>query len=371
MIRFVASIALLALGVVAGCEEAPPIPPDARVAYDTVGGVVHVVSGSRGAWLRGGAWNVDRQGVAIGAAQGPEPYVFGQIAGVVVGRDGQIYVGDRQAAEVRVFSPDGVFMRRFGGPGDGPGEFREINGLGRAPEGIAVLDGELGRVTIFRPGGTVARTIALSQPSGEMESGAPVRIDTRGRYYHPVALSSTPGRERMAMIVHGRDGLPEDTIPMARLHDEPVGPFQPVPSVAVGPDGRIYFAPGDDYRITVLAPQGDTLRVLRRRVRPRPVTATERDSALVLVRQQSAELPATKPIIAGLVVDDLGNLWVETFGDAHWSQVEWAVHDPGGRYLGAVAVPRMAVTHIGPDFVAGADRDEDGVQRAVVLPIRR
>jgi hypothetical protein len=368
-----AAITAVALGSL-GCEEPPELPPDARVVQDTIDGVVHVVSGGRGAWVQGGAWNVARTGITIGEAVGAPEYVFDRVAGVVVGRDGHIYVADGAALEVRVFSPQGSFLRRFGGRGDGPGEFRDIRGLARAPEGVAVLDGARARVTVFRPGGTLARSFDLDGSDRRTGHHLPMRFDERGRYYDPVILPVGPDGRGLGVRIHGRDGAGVETVRLGGAL--PRNRFDPSPSVAVGPDGRIYHALGDQYRITVLDPQGDTLRVLLRRVLPRPLAAEELgDSAVVLVRHEEmppvGAAPAYKPIIAGLRVDDLGNLWVETYSDDHSTHLEWSVHDPAGRYLGEVATPRMDVLHIGVDFVAGVARDDDGMERVVVLPIRR
>jgi hypothetical protein len=386
----------VALAAVAGaaCERPPEPPLDARVVYDTLDGVVHVVSGARGDWHRGGSWNVDRDGVTIGLVDGPEEYTFGQVAALVIGQDGRIYVGDAQANEVRVFSADGAFVDRFGRAGEGPGEFRNISGLSRAPEGIAVLDGRLARVTVFRPDGSVARSFRLERPYMRMEHRALMRFDRQGRFYDRTALAMQPMVDDAGIVVYHSGGSPVDTVRVAVIEQDhlvvernglPImsfaRPFAPQPSMAVGPDGRIYFARGDDYRITVRAPGGDTLHVIRRRVQPRPVPTQEREAALTLVRERFHEsgaqpparidLPDTKPVIADLVVDDPGNLWVLTHGDPDWSHFEWAIHEPGGRYLGAVAMPRMRVMHIGADRVAGVTTDELGVQRVVVLKITK
>lgn len=384
----------LAAAVAVACEEQPEAPADARVMYDTIDGVAHVVSGARGDWHRGGSWNVDRGGPSIGAADGPDEYTFGQVAGVVVGQDGRIYVGDAQASEVRVYSAGGEFVARFGRSGEGPGEFRNISGLARAPDGIAVLDGRLSRVTVFRPDGSVARSFRLERPYMRTESRALMQFDERGRFYDRTPLGMEPLVDEAGIVVYDPDGSPVDTVRVAVIQQDHLvverdgrpmmsftRPFAPQPSMAVGPDGRSYFTRGDEYRITVRAPDGDTLRILRRRLRPRPVLPEERDSALEWVRGRYGmsgvqppariDLPDTKPVIADLVVDDAGNLWVQTHGDADWSHLEWAVHEPGGRYLGAVATPRVRVMHIGEDFVAGVTADELDVQRVVVLPLRK
>ncbi len=44
------------------------------------------------------------------------------------GPDGNLYVLDAGDAHIKVFSPAGTFLRKFGGDGQGPGEFQRIDG---------------------------------------------------------------------------------------------------------------------------------------------------------------------------------------------------------------------------------------------------
>lgn len=55
--------------------------------------------------------------------------IFGQIADVVTDQDGNVYLLDRQAVDVRMFSRAGKYLRSFGREGEGPGEFRRPVGL--------------------------------------------------------------------------------------------------------------------------------------------------------------------------------------------------------------------------------------------------
>lgn len=385
---------LLATASFVACEAPPDLPADARVRYDTVGGVVHVVSGSRGEWARGGAWAVPDSGVVIGRMDGAEEEVFGAVTGVVVDADGRIWVADGQASEIRVFGPEGTFLRRVGRAGEGPGEFRNISGLALAPDGVGALDGQLGRVTVFRPDGGVARTFRLERAYMVLEQGAPMAFDDEGRFFDRARLSLRPFVDSVGVITYSPAGEPADTalLGVVLQDDIPVErdgrlvmsfrrPFAPNPSLAIGRDGRIHFARGDAYRIDVVGPAGDTLLVIRRGIAPRPVGDEERQAALERVRGRfeeagtvappGIELPDTKPVIARLVVDDAGNLWALNPPDDSWRAMEWWVHAPDGRYLGAVATPVMDVMHIGEDFVAGVVTDELGVQRVKVVPVRK
>ena len=382
----------------AACEPpGPDLPEDAQVRHDTVNGVLHVVSGNRGAWVRGGSWNVDRSPVAvIGRLDGPEEYTLGQVAGVALDDDGRIWVGDTQASEVRIFSPTGEFERRVGRSGEGPGEFRNISGLTRAPDGMAVLDGQLGRVTIFDEAGEVVRSFRLERPYMILQYDAVMAFDDDGRFYDQGRLSSAPRIDSLGVITYSPQGVVTDTALIAVVEEDMLvvensaglpmmsfpRPYAPRSAMAIGPDGTTYFSRGESYRIAVMSPAGDTLRVIRRTVQPRTVSAEERDSAIAQVRSRfesaggaqaprQIEIPDTKPVIADLEVDARGNLWVLNQPPAGATVMEWSVHDPDGRYLGAIAVPAMYVMDIGEDYVAGVRYGEMGVGEVVVHRITR
>lgn len=377
-----------------GCDTVPELPADARVRYDTVGGVPHVISGNRGAWAGGGSWTVPDSGVVIGALEGPEEQVFGEVAGVVVDGEGRIWVADDQAKEIRVFDADGAFVRTIGRDGEGPGEFRNLSGLAVAPEGVGALDGTLARVTVFRPSGEVVRTFSLDRPYMILEHGATMAFDDHGRFFDRARFATRPLLDSMAVITYSPAGEPVDTAFIAAIEQDhlvverggrPImtfpRPYGPSPSLAIGPDGTIYFTRGDAYRIQVLDPSGDTVRVLRREIQPRPLTEEEREAALddIAERYEQAgaiappriDIPEIRPVIARLAADPAGNLWVLNPPEPSWRSFEWWVHDPEGRYLGAVAAPTMNVMHIGEELMAGVTWDELGVQRVKVVPIRK
>ena len=60
--------------------------------------------------------------VRIGSVDDPD-YGFSRVGSVDVDEEGNLYVYEFADTEIRVYSPDGELLRRFGGEGDGPGEF--------------------------------------------------------------------------------------------------------------------------------------------------------------------------------------------------------------------------------------------------------
>jgi hypothetical protein len=79
---------------------------------------------------------------SIGVELGDSNYVFGSIAAIAFGPDGNIYVLDRGTCNVRVYSPEGEHIRTISRQGSGPGEMT-------SPFAMAVLGD--GRITVCAP----------------------------------------------------------------------------------------------------------------------------------------------------------------------------------------------------------------------------
>lgn len=384
----------LALGVgTQGCDDQPG-PASESVVHDTIDGVEHVTTRGPGVWAgRASGWRLgDSTRIVVGEAEGPVEYVFGQISAVAVDSQGQIFVADPQAKEIRLFSEAGVYQRRFGRDGEGPGEFRHISGLAVAPDGIGALDGQLGRVTVFDSSGTVLRSFRLARSYMVLESHAVMAFDSAGRFFDRARLARRPDIDSIGVITYTATGVVSDTVVLATVVQDQLTierdgrpymsvprPYAPRPSLTFGPDGTTYFARGGEYRVDVYSADGDLVRVIQRPVQRLPVSDAERDSAIAFIERTfeegggevpgSVDLPELKPAIVGLEVDSEGNLWVLNAQPSGDTVFQWSVHDPEGRYLGDVATPAMAVDQIGRDFLAGTIRDSLDVSRAVVFPL--
>jgi len=85
----------------------------------------------------------------LGEVGDDETDVFGWVADAKFDADGNIVVLDRMAQEVRVFDIAGRFLTKFGGTGDGPGEFRDPVGLATLSGGRIVVSDRRGHLEIF------------------------------------------------------------------------------------------------------------------------------------------------------------------------------------------------------------------------------
>jgi DNA-binding beta-propeller fold protein YncE len=73
---------------------------------------------------------------------------------LAVDRGGNLYVADMGAFRVLEFDPDGYFIRSFGTPGDGPGQFARPKGIDVDDEGLLyAVDAAAQVVQVFDPKG--------------------------------------------------------------------------------------------------------------------------------------------------------------------------------------------------------------------------
>ena len=113
----------------------------------------------------GEAWTVGELLAEIGTIDGPPEYQFADVVVAVRLDNGDIVVADRGASEIRSYDAEGTFQWRAGREGEGPGEFRRLDFLGRmAGDSLVTYDPMLLRIQVFDPGGRLSRTLRAELP---------------------------------------------------------------------------------------------------------------------------------------------------------------------------------------------------------------
>jgi len=114
----------------------------------------------------------------------------------------------------------------------------------------------------------------------------------------------------------------------------------------VDPEGGMWRTNTHAYRIARLDERGDTVLVIASDTRPPPLTARDRSEYVESVVERSPDerrvaeeiaalMPETKPVIAGLTVDDQGRLWVRRVGSSDTSP-QFDIFERDGTYRGSV-----------------------------------
>ena len=410
--HFTPAIAFLALApaltlTMSACGDANPSGTNADVAIDTIGDTIVVRTLSGSVW---GSVATLVPEASIGELDGPDEYLFGNISSIAVDDDRSVYVLDGQAQHVRVFDPEGTYVRTLGGPGEGPTEFTRAEAIALLPDGrLVVRDAGIKHIKVFGPGPDEVNQWPYSTSGTMSYTSQPLYTDAHGRTFQTDPGGWTPpdGLDPDRIIVLGPDGAHLDTIPVPwGDYEQPMlewermsfpVPFSPFGHWAVTPDGHLISGFSGDYRIDVARDDG-VLRIERNAEPPRvpdgessyyrnAITEQQREM-IPGWRWQGPSIPHHKPFFSDLVAGRNGRIWVtlvteaspvdnpnydpERPGDSQvlWrSELRYDVFEADGTYLGTVDPPDGYSSRPTPVFdgdqVWAATRDELGVPRLV------
>ncbi|MDE2974963.1 MAG: hypothetical protein OXU64_09645 [Gemmatimonadota bacterium] len=408
MIRALAVPAALVAFV--ACGDGGEAPAPGPGTFDSAGVSIVTSAPTDGVY----ADVAEEAALAVGAEEGPEELLFGRIASVARDERGNLVVADRAAGEIRIFGADGSHLRSFGGRGEGPGEFRALDGAWPTPGGgIVAADGRLDRISRFDAMGSPVGTAELSSPDrvalvtplglagpetflGQVrplsmpsmdespadaleeimdeEHGPPVfflRYAMDGRVLD--TLARRPGQRRK--LSTSGDG---DTIMMQLI----VVPFSPQPSAA-GSDHGVAITGGTEYEISLFDASGQLSRIARLAEQPtlrtdehleayvrssgNPFMQDEASIRKMIANYREMPMPESLPAYTRLRIAETGELWARRYSLRGAPFHRWDVFGTEGRYLGRVEVPSsFRVEEVGRGRIAGIATDELGVQRAEV-----
>jgi hypothetical protein len=397
-------IALLAILLTACGKEKPAEP----VATSDSSGV-HIVTSRAAAWTPGTEWKVGgKPTLQIGGGVTDTNALVGPVAGAFRLSDGRVVVADRGAHALRWFSSDGTPMLAVGRDGEGPGEFRFIDGLLEIGDSIAVFDPQLHRLSIFGPDGKFARLITLAgkdgaplglRPLGRISTGGWIAVATTE---HMTGEVSGPRRDSTWIWMIGQDGQADTLIASLAGDDVLIASNDRFLGVLKAPfgrrttvrahDGALWVGTADEYRIDALDLQGRLITSIRRDQRPAFLEPGHAKAAVDSLRpgRQSGPmaemisraydealskltLPEFEPPYATFRIADDSTIWVERFASENsTAATRWDVFQPDGQWQGTITLPPgFTPTQIARNEILGIWKDPDGVDHVVAYPLER
>jgi len=399
-------LALVVIPSLGGCATDGSAEADWSVSVETVDGTLRVVNTPPDDGVTPGL--VATEELRVGTMDGGGPMSFGLIRSVAVLEDGRFAVADAQAEEVRLFDRYGQHVRTFGGEGAGPGELDGMQGVHVDREGmLRVAEQGNARLSIFHPDTGFVGSVPLRLFSYGFRGPWEATVDSAGRTL--VMSSGRYGEDRFwnMLRIYDPSMTQVDSIPYYDYTDDvereefpgawritlgngwtyaPV-PFFAQPHVTLTPSGDFWTSTegSPQLELTRWSPRGDTSVVMSSERVPEPVTPSERDSAMVALRENLAErmagppsldasrVPATKPPVHDLSMDDRGRLWARVTDPAADTTVYDVFNDDGG-YATTVSLPFRIDAWIPPvlrgDMLWGVVTDEVDVQYVVRARLR-
>lgn len=321
--------------------------------------------------------------LSIGVTHGDPDYELVRVWDVEAGEDGTIYVADAGRKQIMVYDSAGRFVRAIGREGDGPGEFRHLAQLGWNEGRLTALDRVSSRLSYFTAGGELLGDTTLRDLPGLARVGwlAPGHLIAQlGPLWNSPPIPGFHGVGRLVRVPRGGGREPplllewSDTAASVHVAEPGLSLVAQVPfgvQAAWATDPResiLYFSEGSEYRILAYDTSGALRREITRTHRPVQVDAGERDSVLQSLAhydprvRQRLRIPATKPPVRGLQVDDRGRVWVRTATEVEGAGQRWEVFDREGIFRFAVRLPSaLQLIRVREPFLLGTSRDSLGV----------
>lgn len=404
--KVVAAILLLA---VTACAEAPatsvalgicrPIDPAVGFAERDSAGVRIVENLS----AAGDIFRVGPEAVAvIGTDESDPDDVIGRLAGAVLLEDGRVALADALSMQIRVHGRDGRLLGRFGGSGDGPGEFSRDLFLFGGPGDTLVARHEYSlKYARFQPDGTFLDGGYVTRPPGEGVTYHSLRsvFPTGGLLVIERRTQSVGGSTPQTQVRRGRVELrylpsstdepgPPVSVPAADRFNYVHGrgefegsitfgdvPFGRVESWALG-DSTVYVGDGGEFEVERRSASGDLTGLFRICEEATPVDPEElaraieehvarygdRSARLERTALEGIPLPAVEPAHLEMHRDAAGRLWVRDFAP-DWEDRTWRIFGEDGRWLGSVTTPTdLTILDIGTDRLLVSSENELGVE---------
>lgn len=288
---------------------------------------------------------------SIGIDMGDSCYVLGAVEGVAYGPDGNIAILDCALSSIRIYSPEGEFIRQIGRRGNGPGEMQSVAFLGMSEDGHIFLAGEGSEILgLHQYDYTTGEWLGSAQSMGTpptciegAEDSCHVRKD--------ITLDMSSGEPVVVMSVSKYSFGSEDPLV---TYFETSFPFDPsdwatmISMVWYGVDitadfqGNVWISERSSQEAVVVKYGSDGTETGRLELDLEPVlrTADELEMERMIlttkaIAMDSDDVPPIepdpyKPMITGLEVDGEGNLWVQLGGPV---TPTFEVYSPEGEHL--------------------------------------
>jgi hypothetical protein len=342
------------------------------------------------------AWHVDSiPNVVIGDEHS---MIIHRVQGLKSLPDGGIVFVNAGEQELLFFDSDGQLLKRSGGAGEGPGEFRDpVLVPWLTSDSLLLFDKGLPRLQVLTSDGIAVRTIAFRRwPAGRVPPEGALATDTllirSGRLEHGEGAAVAEGPHQRVEEYLWHDPL--------RLNDVAVDsfyfgfthrsrgrlwtqPFRYRPSATVTRSGALTIS-GREPEVREYDRSGQLRRIIRA---DQPASKVTREMIATVVRDdlpKDVPIPETLPFFgatgvwsngsreATLVVDELGWLWVQLYTWDRSRPRKWLIFDPEGRARTTAQTPSsLQVIAIQQDQIWGIWRGAFNVESVRRFSLRR
>jgi hypothetical protein len=325
---------------------------------------------------------------------------FSRINAVIPLPGSDLLIVDAGEPALKVFSESGEYRRAIGRQGEGPGEFRSLAWVELEGDTLIVYDVNIRRLSLLHLDGTPLTSV-IPRPQGWPASVNPFARLPDGRWLVAGLLSRATGLPAGVVRDTGSFGLlpASGEGEVAYFHRDLTGAMVRVEganAVVLGFASTFPSARRVGDRIVVLRSETGTMTIydvsgVQQAVLPlpmpmRPIGGPERSRlraealegasperrAFAEARFADGALPEHYPAFSSVLSDGEERLWFETWEHEPPPARRYSVVSLTGEWVAEITMPPgFQPLTIGPDWVLGIHRDDDGVQRVMRYRLER
>jgi hypothetical protein len=277
-----------------------------------------------------------KEEVRIGGDNTNPDATLGLFAHIEIDPSGRIYVPDLKDSRIKIYDKNGVFLRAFGGKGQGPGEFRLVSELVLSPSGDSIYAVDVLKLVVFSPSGEFQRSIPVP------ERWTQARTDSQGRFF---AESSYRGSVSWIQSLKRHDTIVDKGVVVREwpgLNEARPSAFPARPAWDLDGHDRLYLGHGGEYRIDIFDAMNRLIRRIEKADNQVPVSsedkAKHRNSLPESLRSQPTEYESKFPFYYGFLVDEKGRVLVHTYKKLADADL-FDLFDEDGRFIAEIGLP--------------------------------
>jgi len=284
---------------------------------------------------------------------------------LAIDSEGNLYVCDYQAHDIKVFNSSGKFLNRIGRQGQGPGEFNMPFNLALTKERLIVWEISNRRFSVFSNKGGYLKSIQV-----QMSDGMPrkLRALPNGDFviekYKMFFGDNEKPQECLIEIfspnlefketVYSRDTWENKYITKPHRTNVPM-PFSPTVHWDVSPDGKIITGYSETFLLEIYDGQGSKISQFEHKYNPVKVTSEDKEKFFsgITSRSSSGEtiqgapdfikkntkFPKFKPAFYNFMIDSEGNILVFCHQKDNTADYRlFSAFDPGGTFINDVRI---------------------------------
>ncbi|MBC7349640.1 MAG: 6-bladed beta-propeller [Candidatus Aminicenantes bacterium] len=318
-----------------------------KVEIKTENGVTVVYNPKNPAPRRGFPTTLSiKEDLSLGAKEESRESMLLEPAVVDADEAGNIYVLDRKAVQIKVFDPEGNFLRAIGRSGQGPGEFQGIRYFQITPQkNILATDPTSRRVTIFSLDGQFKKDLS----TGKMWMFLSAKMAPNGDIVGSHTIMDQEARTELVRFNANME--PVTTVASVPIARYPVfNPYFPRINFDLTPEGNVIWGLTTEYEFKVANRDGKVIRKIVKKYEPEFLTQKDKNErAKELWGNEETppdvqvEWPKYFPPVEDFILDDRGWLFVRPFvKEKTVGGVPYDVFDAEGKYIARVSLPARA-----------------------------